>query len=179
MKKLLFAAAAATVVTSPAYAAPASDSFVVNGDVVATCVMESVPDIALNTLSIATTADAGALLLNGNEAQTGTKFYVSCNQNNTLTLSGSALKNTARPFVPGVDDPSFTDTINYKVTAVNYQTTGTQPSWSSLAGASGPNSRAPLHRQVQMTASIPSNDNTKRPLAGNYKATVTVTVTAS
>lgn len=179
MKKIVLAMTGAMVMASPAYAAPsASDNFVVNGTVPNTCTMQNVNDVNLGALSVSTTAGSNALLLNSDTTQNSNQFWVNCNQNNTMTLSGTVLQGS-RALAPGDDSASFTDKINYRVAAVNYKSAGSQPSWSSTGGALDQTSRGPVNRQVRIQTSILSSDNPLRPLAGTYTGTVTVTVTAS
>lgn len=177
MKKLLLAVTAASIMSSPAFAAPnASDPFVINGTVLETCTMQNVNNVNLGTLAINTGAGATALLLSANDTGNTNTFWVSCNAPNTMNITGPAELQGSR-VKTAADDASFTDKLKYHVTANNYLTSGTQPSLD--AGVSTPKSRAPLHRQVSMTASVLTSDNPLRPLAGNYTATVTVEVTAS
>jgi spore coat protein U-like protein len=179
MKKIVLAAAATMVMASPAYAAPsASDDFVVNATVPNTCTMQNVNDVNLGSLTVSTTAGSNALLLSNDTSEDSNQFWVNCNQNNTMTLTGTVLQGS-RALAPGDDSASFTDKINYRVAAVNYKSSGAQPSWSSTGGALDQTSRGPVNRKVKIQTSILSSDNPLRPLAGTYTGTVTVTVTAS
>lgn len=178
MKKLLLAATAATIMSSPAFAAnSATDSFVVNGTVPDTCTMQDVNNVNLGSLAISTTAGSGALLLNGDASGNTNTFWVSCNKTNTLAITGPAELQGSRAKTI-FDDASFTDKLKYSVTANSYLASGTQP--SLIAGVSDPKTRAPLHHQVSLTAAVTQALNPGvRPLAGTYTATVLVTVTAS
>lgn len=180
MKKLFVVAAASAMLATPAFAAPsASDSFVINASIPDTCTMQNVNDVNLGTLTVSTTAGNGALLLSSDASQNTNQFWVSCNKQNTMTLSGPAQLQGSRVFVPGSDDAGFTDKLNYRVAALNYLTSGTQPELASVGGTTPSATRGPVHRQVRLSASVLSGDNTLRPLAGNYTGTVTVTVTAN
>jgi hypothetical protein len=180
MKRLFVVAAASAMVSSPAFAAnTASDSFVINASIPDTCTMQNVNDVNLGTLNISTTAGNGALLLSSDSSANTNQFWVSCNKQNTMTLTGPAQLQGSRAFVAGVDDASFTDKLNYRVAAVNYLTSGTQPELRSVGGTTPSAQRGPVHRQVRMNAAVVAGDNTLRPLAGNYTGTVTVTVTAN
>lgn len=179
MKKLLLAVTAASIMSSPAFAAPsATDSFVVNGTVPDTCTMQDVNNVNLGSLSISTTAGSGALLLSGDASGNTNTFWVSCNKTNTMSITGPAELQGSRAKTI-FDDASFTDKLKYSVTANNYVTGGgAQP--TLIAGASTSQTRAPLHHTVSLTAAVTQALNPGvRPLAGNYTATVTVTVTAS
>jgi spore coat protein U-like protein len=179
MKKILFATAAVLVAT-PAFAADTdSDSFNINASVEQACTMQGISDINLGDLSVNTTAGSSALLINAVSGSTSNSFWLSCNDTNTMTLDADATLVGDRGLLPG-DDAGFTNNINYGVSAVNYLNTGplTQPRWHSNTGyANNGASRGAIHRQVTMQAAVRPEDNTLRPVAGNYTANVTVTVT--
>lgn len=180
MKKYLVVAAASAMLATPAFAAPtANDTFVINASIPDTCTMQNVNDVNLGALTVDTGAGNGALLLSANASQNSNQFWVSCNKQNTLSLTGPAQLQGSRTFVAGVDDAGFTDKLNYRVAAVNYLTAGTQPEFRSVGGTTPSATRGPVHRQVRVTASVVTADNTLRPLAGNYTGTVTVAVTAN
>jgi len=177
MKKMILASAAAMLVASPAFAAnSATDDFQINAQIPETCTMQNVNDVNLGALNISTTAGNGALLLSSDATQNTNQFWVSCNKQNQMTLSGPTTLQGSRAFQAGVDDAGFTDKLNYRVEALNYLTSGAQPSFSSVNGAQNQTSRGPVHRQVRLAAKVLSSENTLRPLAGNYTGTVTVTV---
>lgn len=177
MKKMILASAAAMLVASPAFAAnSATDDFQINAQIPETCTMQNVNDVNLGALNISTTAGNGALLLSSDATQNTNQFWVSCNKQNQMTLSGPATLQGSRAFQAGVDDAGFTDKLNYRVEALNYFTSGAQPSFSSANGPLNQTSRGPIHRQVRLAAKVLSSENTLRPLAGNYTGTVTVTV---
>lgn len=178
MKKILLAAAAATIVSSPAFAASDNDDFVINATVPDTCTMQDVNDVNLGTLAIDVAAGPNALLLSSDSTLNTNQFWVSCNKTNTMTFTADAQLQGSRTLQPG-DDATFTDKLNYRVEAINYKTSGLQPSWASTTGPANQTSRPPVHRQVRIKASVLAADNAGRPLAGNYTGTVTVTVTTS
>ncbi|RJF93376.1 spore coat protein U domain-containing protein [Sphingomonas cavernae] len=182
MKNLIkLSAVAAMVIASPAFAAASdSDSFTVNANIATACVMENIQNVTLDPVNIDTNSGSGALLLASDTSNNSNKFWVSCNQNNQMTIAGSPVLQGSRALQSG-DDATFTDKLNYRVTAENYYQTGTQPSFGSVAGATANQgtTRGAIHRQVQMKAEVRQADNAgKRPLAGTYSGTVTVTVSA-
>lgn len=181
MKKLIIASFLATAIAAPAFANPATDSFDINASVTSTCTMEGITDVDLDTLSISTTAGAGALLINNTSFEETAPFWLSCNESNRMLLTAAAgvLRNQDRQFVPGVDDSGFKDTINYSVYALNYFSNGAGPEFKSGTGSTGQNTtRGAIHRQVEIRARVRANENTDaRPLAGRYEDTVTVAVT--
>lgn len=181
MKKILSLAVASTAVMAvPAFAADtATDDFNINASVAEVCTMEGINDIDLGEISVRTTAGSSALLINTLlETETAGRFWLSCNENNrmTLTPTNGVLQNTTRSVSPG-DDPGFKDTINYVVNAVNYRNGFFQPGCASNVGCVS-FSRGAIHRQVDMRATVSAFGNQDgRPLAGDYQDTVTVTVT--
>ena len=178
MKKLILATTAAMLVAGPAFAdSSATDSFQINASIPDTCTMENVNDVNLGQLTVSTTAGNGALLLSSDKSGNTNQFWVSCNKQNSMTRAGPAsLQNETRTYQPGIDDTGFTDKLKYRVAALNYLTSGTQPSLANGATTVQSDSRGPVHRRVQLQAQVLSADNADRPLAGNYKGTVTVTV---
>ncbi len=180
MKKIIAATAAALIVSTPAFANPAEQSFAINASVADTCTMEGINDINL-VVGVETAPGSGALLINSNPLGYAGQFWLSCNETNRMSLVPTlgVLKNVDREFEPGVDDPGFKDTINYNIRAENYFNTGPQPRYNSVSGpGSQTGSRGAVHRLLNMTASIaPVQNQDGRPLAGNYQDTVTVTVT--
>lgn len=171
------AVASTALLASPAFAADtATDTFVINAQIPDTCTMQDVNDVNLGTLTISTTAGNGALLLSSDSSNNTNQFWVSCNKQNTMTLTGPNQLQGSRAFQAGVDDVGFTDKLNYRVAALNFFTSGAQPSFSSVDGAQNQTARGPVHRRVQLQAKVVATENTLRPLAGAYEGTVTVTV---
>lgn len=178
MKKLLLAAsAAALVATTPAVAAPTdSDDFIINATVENACTMQNINDINLGNIAVNLTAGASALLINSNTSANSNSFWLSCNDDNTLTIDADAVMTGSRGLLPG-DDAGFKNTINYRVTANNYLNSGPQPGFASVGGLTPTASRGAAHRTVTMQAQVLATDNTDaRPVSGNYTATVEVTV---
>ncbi|HWV61775.1 MAG TPA: spore coat protein U domain-containing protein [Sphingopyxis sp.] len=181
MNKLLIASLGAMLTATPAFAADSdSESFDITGNVAETCTMEGINDVELGTLSIDTTAGSGALFINNTSAEETDPFWVSCNESNRMLIEADlgVLKNQTRTLQAG-DDAGFKDTINYSVRALNYFNSGAGPEFNSANGSTGQNTvRGAIHRQVELRARVRANENTDlRPLAGEYRDTVTVTVT--
>lgn len=186
MKKIVIAALAASAFATPALANPsATDSFDVIAHVAKHCTMEGLSDIDMGGLSVNETAGANALLLNSDSSHFGNQAWLSCNDTNAMSISFSGgavplLRSVSRNFVPGVDDPGFKDTINYRLNVHNYRSSGTQPFCMST-GTPGchlvAQPRGAVHRQIQFQAQVLASENQDaRPLADTYKDTVTVTV---
>lgn len=182
MKKILLASVASMLVATPAFAAPSDeDSFDVTASVAPTCVMENIADINLGDLPIVMEAGTNALLITGNVAEPSGSFWVSCNDTNSMTVASAnngRLTNQDRSFDPAIDDASFSDSISYRMAVSNYLNGSSQPGFIGSTTFNEGVSRGAIHRQLDITASVlgVSNKN-RRPLAGNYLDTVTVTVT--
>jgi hypothetical protein len=192
MKKLLIAASFAAVFAStPAFAQASDDSaFQITASVPGTCTIGNPGTIALSSLGVNTTAGTDALTLvnNGNSgyvADSTNNFWVSCNDVNKMTITsannGRLVRNGAAPTTEEAAQ-GFTDRIAYHVNATNYRPNADwqyQPALNEGGVNNFQNSpRGAIHQQVGMQARIRNNQANagKRPLAGSYSDTVTVTV---
>jgi hypothetical protein len=197
MKKLLIAASFATLLTAtPAFAQASDDAaFQVTASVPGTCTIGNPGTIALNSLNVNTTAGAAALTLvnNGNSgyvANLTSNFWVSCNDVNKMTITsangGRLVRAGAAPTTEEAAQ-GFTNRIAYHVGATNYRPNADwqyQPTLNEGSNNNYMNStRGAIHQEVGMQARIGSGSTSansgKRPLAGNYSDTVTVTVQIS
>lgn len=183
MKKFVLAAsAAAMIAATPAFAAPSdTESFAINATVEKACTMQGINDINLGNLPIDLAAGPNALLINGTAQGVTSNFWVSCNDTNSMTLAADPYMQGSRTLQSG-DDSSFTDRINYRVSAEGYRGTAalsaSGPSYLSATNTYSFNGtpRAAIHREISMRARVVAVDNTLRPLAGTYTANVVVTV---
>jgi len=191
MKKLLIAAScAAMFAATPSFAQSSdSESFQISASVPGTCTIGNPGTISLSSLTVNTTAGANALTLvagnSGYVADATNNFWVSCNDVNKMTISsannGRLVRNGAAPTTEEAAE-GFTDRIAYHVNAVNYLPTENwqfQPALNEGGVNNYQNRvRGAIHREVGMQARIRNNqaNNGKRPLAGSYSDTVTVTV---
>jgi hypothetical protein len=194
MKKLLIAASfAAMFAATPAFAQASDDAaFQITASVPGTCTIGNPGTIALNSLNVNTTAGANALTLinNGNSgyvANSTNNFWVSCNDVNKMTITsannGRLVRAGAAPTAAEAAQ-GFTDRIAYHVGATNYRPGVDwqyQPTLNEGSNNNYMNStRGAIHQEVGMQARIGSSGNSanvgKRPLAGTYSDTVTVTV---
>lgn len=194
MKKLLIAASSAALfAATPAFAQASDDaSFQITASVPGTCTIGNPGTIALNSLNVNTTAGATALTLvnNGNSgyaANQSSNFWVSCNDVNKMTLTSAnngRLVRAGNAATPAETAQGFTDRIAYHVGATNYRPGVDwqyQPTLNEGSNNNYMNStRGAIHQEVGMWARIGTSGNSanvgKRPLAGTYSDTVTVTV---
>jgi hypothetical protein len=191
MKKILIAAScAAAFASTPAFAQSSdSESFEITASVPGTCTIGNPGTINLSALTVNTTAGANALTLvagnSGYVADSTNNFWVSCNDVNKMTISsannGRLVRNGAAPTTEEAAQ-GFTDRIAYHVNATNYRPNANwqyQPALNEGGVNNFQNSaRGAIHQEVGMQARIRTNqaNNGKRPLAGTYSDTVTVTV---
>lgn len=188
MKRLLCAAAAAALfVATPAFADPSDDtSFDINASVPAACTIGELGDYDMGELDIVLTAGSGALTLaalGSNGVVRTQDFWVSCNDTNRMSITsannGKLIRDGAAPTAEEAAE-GFTNLISYAVTTTNYLPTPyQQPSLSDGTAWHQNNTRGAIHKQVTMLARVTSlngQNSTRRPLAGDYSDTLTVTV---
>lgn len=185
MKKIILASAATAIMmaSAPAFAANTdSDGFDINASVAKTCTMENINDVALGTIGVSTTAGSGALVLTGSNTASSNPVYVSCNDTNAMTVvstNGGKLKTGA---IPSGSDPVFTNELFYAAGAGNYLNGLPGPGFVGPIGNGIPFIRGAVHKQVTFDVNLGAaallNFN-KRPIAGVYTDTITVTVTTS
>lgn len=185
MKKIaLLVAGVAAVSATPAFAQAntTSDSFVVNATVTPTCLMEDVQDITITpALKINTTAGANALLFGNGSTQTNSNLvYLSCNDNNQMTITTSGPLVNSRGVTAEEEAEGFSDEVDFRVAANNYGvgTGNNRLYYSTKSGTTRNNSpRHAMHRQISFAGWVDYDDNRNfRPIAGTYSATANVTV---
>ena len=184
MKKLIIAGAACALISTPAFAqsGTTSDSFVVNANVTPTCLMEDVQDITITpALKIVTTAGANALLFgNGSASTNSNSVYLSCNDNNQMTITTSGPLVHSRGVTADEAAEGFSDEIDFRVAANNYGP-GTGNSrlvyQTSTGNTFNDDPRHAMHRQISFAGWVDYDDNRGfRAIAGTYSATANVTV---
>lgn len=190
MKKFLIAAScAAMFAASPALAQASDDaSFQISASVPGTCTIGNPGTVNLSSLNVNTTAGANALTLVASGeyvANVTNNFWVSCNDVNKMTISSANQGRLVRAgAAPTTEEAAqgFTDRIAYHVNATNYRPNTNwqfQPALNEGAVNNYQNSaRGAIHQEVGMQVRIRNNQANagKRPLAGTYSDTVTVTV---
>jgi len=160
MKKLLVAAAALGAVASTpamATAAPSAD-YTVTGTVAPTCNAGSGGTITFGTIAL---ASDGTLGTNADQSSTGVNVY--CNGvNATLSLAGHTIVNSPAP----ADTTDFTKTLSFTTTATVGGSSFTEANAQAFGAKAG--------SLVVTAASLSAGG--KRPYAGSYTGTITVTL---
>ncbi len=181
MKKLILASAAATAfLAMPAMADTAETAFDITTNVAETCTIDGAAAQAM-TVSVVDAAGEGSLLLDGNSS-TQPRIWVSCNYGTTITVAGTELVNSDGEAAALADPDDFTNKIAYVIKLESGSAGGSIPqvgfttkngpatSTKSTAGA--------FHENAKLNVVIPRGDNPKRPVAGDYVATTTITLGA-
>lgn len=192
MKKMFYAASAvAMFAATPAFAqASDQENFDITASVPGTCTIGNPGAFDMSVLNPVTTAGAAntlTLASIGIVSKTQ-KLWISCNDTNKMTLSslndGRLVRQGAAP-TEDEEQQGFTNRIGYAVSPVNYipgAAASVQPSLSNGAPFHQQKTRGAIHQEVDMQVRVRATDganSTKRPLAGTYKDTVTVTVQIS
>lgn len=180
MKKIVIGTVAAAMFSTSAMAASTdTQDVIINATVAPECSMENPTDINLGNLSIDEDAGPGALLLDQVASSSTQSVWVSCNYVTTIVFESTnkALKTTT----PVTDTAQFTDTIYY----------GFEFSPTTPGAFNGSNSHKPrvqpnprtfqqtkeFHDQAQISVTLEAlNVNNKRPVAGTYTDTMTITL---
>lgn len=182
MKKIAMAALASTAVmaATPAFAASSdTKDFDINARVTQECSMENPSNINLGSLSINRAPGSDALLLNEVAQSDVQNVWMSCNYDADITITtlNRALKTTS----PVTDTAQFTDTIHYGITLVP-STPGAFDGFGSFKPRVQPPVKvkpqvSEFHDNAQLSVRLEDlNVNSKRPVAGTYTDTVTVTL---
>ena len=180
-KKIIIADAASSSVAAPAIAADTDQKdFDINARVTQECSLENPSNVNLGSLQIDRAPGPNALLLTAT-ASDSQNIWMSCNYPADISLQADnrALVNSN----PVTDTAQFTNRLNYRV--------GLQPSNGTAFDGFGswapfvqpqPTTRtqtAEFHDQASLTVTLPhfeyGNQN-RRPIAGDYTDTVTITL---
>jgi hypothetical protein len=187
MKTILMAASALGLFAAPAFAQNVQ-TVDVTATVPGVCTIGDPATIALSSLGVNTTSGANALTLvnSGTYVASATEnFWVSCNDTNKMTITSANQGNLVRDgAAPTADEAAqgFTNKIAYHVGATNYRPGVNwqfQPTLNEGSNNNYMNStRGAIHQEVGMFVRIGANlkNAGKRPLAGSYTDTVTITV---
>ena len=189
MKKVLIAAIASTAfVAAPAMAASTDTANLnVSATVAPECSIEAPAAFEFASVDINQGAGKNALLLqNGSQnADSGTQqIYVSCNYAAqiaaTSTGTEGALFNSAGQSLAD-NDTDFTNKIHYRI-----ELTSTDGSFSQLDYRTKGTGTAPtvtpagaFHDQANLRVYLDRDDTGKRPVAGDYTDTATITLGVS
>lgn len=182
MKKIVMAALASTVAiaATPALAADSdSKDFDINARVTQECSMANPSNINLGSLAINRAPGADALLLDGVPESDVQNVWMSCNYNADISITtlNRALKTTS----PVTDTAQFTDTLHYGVRLMP-STPGAFDGFGSWKPRVQPVTTtkpqaSEFHDNAELSVKFEApNVNDKRPVAGTYTDTVTVTL---
>jgi hypothetical protein len=183
MNKILFAAVVSTAfISSSAFSQSSTDSvdLNINATVNQECSNADPSDVVFAEVNINEGAGANALLLkNGSQSNTQ-NVYVSCNYAAKLSAASAngGLFNSAGATLVANDPNDFTDLIEYRL-----ELTSTDNSFSKLDfrtnghSQSNPvNAPGAFHNEAKLKVYIDRDDTAKRPVAGTYTDTATLTV---
>ena len=184
MKKLVLAAAIfASTAASPAFAqATDSQDLVISATVPQECSIANPSDITFASVGINQAAGSTALLMNG-QPNSSQNVWTSCNYAAKITVAGAPLLNAAGADIAANDSADFTNSINYVVAFEPPAAGGpfSKVTLNTRVGATASTTPAgAFHENAKLTVQIPSDpaNNPKRPVAGTYTATTTITLGA-
>ncbi len=195
MKKMLIATAAAAAVALTAGAASAQVSVQLNGNVQAACNLPVLNETRTVDLSI----DSNGYLAVGNDGGMTKIFDLGdetgnaelwCNTSSDVTIQGSRLVHISKPITHGTfgiaGNPTFTDTLpmivdSLTVGGANGVAFPVLSTGGNLDVSGGQLGKMTLTSAGAFAGPIDGNVNlwhsTKRPIAGDYRAQWTLTIT--
>ena len=184
MKKIIvLAAVMATAAASPAFAqATDSQDLVVTATVPQECSIANPNDVTFASVNIDQAAGSGALLMTAN-SNNSQNVWTSCNYGASITVAGLPLENASGAAVAANDSADFTNKLNYIVTLEPPTSGGpfSKVTLNTRVGSSATTTPAgAFHENAKLGVTIPSDsaNNPKRPVAGTYTSTTTITLGA-
>ncbi|WP_300379049.1 spore coat protein U domain-containing protein [Henriciella sp.] len=183
MKKLLITTAMTGALMAPAaFAAPTdSTDLEVSATVMEECSIGEPNAVTFSEVEINEGAGADALQLQNGSQADSQNIYVSCNYATSISVSSAndGLLNSAGQSLVDNDPDDFTNLINYRV-----QMTSTDGSYSNvdfrtrIGGGFVPSATADgaFHDNSQLRVVIDADDTSKRPVAGTYTDTATISL---
>jgi type 1 fimbria pilin len=186
MKKIIFAAlAATTMLATPAFAAPTdSRDLDLSARVRTECSLENPNNVNLGSLSIIRTPGSDALTLDGNSAVEKQNIWASCNYATSLELvttnGGLTSDNIDNN---GPDAADFTDVIEYRMELRPSDATAWEPvvmrtAFEGPLGDVSQTSPGPFHDNAELNFQVLDEDNPLRPVADTYSDTVVINLGA-
>lgn len=182
MKKIILTAAAASLISTPAFAQSANDAqdFVINANVEQECSLENPADFTLGALPINTDPGPDALLLTA-QVEDDQNIWMSCNYAADITLAADNRRLTNAN--PVTDTAQFTNELNYRIW-LEPNVAGAFNGFSSFIPAfQGPatsfrTQNSEFHDNASLRVAVPldAGNTNKRPIAGDYTDTVTITL---
>ncbi len=183
MNKMLMAGAAlATLVASPAFAqATDSQDLTITATVAPECSIANPTDVTL-ALNINQNAGSDALLLSSN-SNNSQNIWTSCNYAAQIKVAGDPLENATGAAIAANDAADFTNKLNYVLTFEPPAAGGPFNKLTLNTRVGTSTSQTPVgafHENAKLGVTIPSDsaNNPKRPVAGTYLSTVTITLGA-
>ena len=180
MKKIILAAMAVSMASTPAFAASSdTKDFDINARVTPECSMENPSNINLGSLSINRAPGSDALLLNEVAKSDSQSVWVSCNYVTDIVLE--TLNKGLLTTSPVTDTAQFTNKIFYGLEFAP-TTPGAFEGSTSHKPRVQANPRTfaqtkEFHDQAKISVTLEAlNVNNKRPVAGTYSDTVTITL---
>ena len=181
MKKLLIASAAVSMIATPAFAGDTdSKDFDINARVTQECSIENPSNVNLGSLKIDRAPGPNALKLT--ETATDTQnIWMSCNYNADISLQADNRYLTTGGTV--TDTAQFTNRLAYRVALMPSNGTAFNGynSWAPFVKPQPTTQSAgsEFHDNASLTVTMPHyeyGNQTKRPIAGDYTDTVTITL---
>lgn len=181
IKKILIATVVSTAfISSSAFAANTdSQDLLVNATVQDECSIANPADVTFATVNINEAAGASALLLKNGSQFTSQNIYVSCNYGAKLTAASTngGLLNAAGAALAANDPNDFTNIIEYRVTLNPTDNSFPKLFLQTLTGTTKSVIAAgAFHNNASLEVRIDRDDTAKRPVAGLYTDTATLTV---
>lgn len=182
MKKIALAIAAAPLafIATAANAGPTSqESFDVSASVLPECSMADINDVNFGNLAIETGSGVDALLLTSGGTRNDQNVWTSCNYAASITIDATPMTNQTQSNT-GPDAGDFTDKLFYRV-AVNADNGSDFVGLNLNTRIESTNTRAQtgaFHNDAEIRTTLRLDDNTGRPLSGDYLGTATVTLGA-
>lgn len=180
MKKLILAAATTALMSSAAFAADTDSADVlVTATVQDECSIATPSAVNFATVNINEGPGANALLLRNGSQTDSQNVWVSCNYTAKITAESDndGLLNAAGADVAANDPDDFTNLIHYRV--LLNSTDGSFPNLdfrTRLETTDSVTAGGAFHDNAQLRIMIDRDDTQKRPVAGTYSDTATVTL---
>ena len=183
MKKAILATAlTSALMSSTAFAAPTdSTDLDVSATVQEECSIGEPTTVTFSEVEINEGAGADALQLQNGSQSDSQNIFVSCNYATSIAVSSAndGLLNSAGQSLADNDPDDFTNLINYRV-----QMTSTDGSYSNvdfrtrIGNGYVPSATADgaFHDNSELKVVIDADDTSKRPVAGTYTDTATISL---
>lgn len=181
MKKFLIATAmSSTLMASTAFAAGTdTTSLDVTATVLPECSIEQPTAVTFAEVNINEGAGANALLLQNGSQASSQNVFVSCNYATeiTITSANDGLLNSDGAALVATDPADFTNLINYRVLLNSTDSSFPNVDFRTrLEASETATSTGAFHDDALLRIVIDRDDTQKRPVAGTYSDTATITL---